>query len=284
MIKTGIMSTAYFGISDYEQGIKKLKSHGYDCVDYRAIESPFSELFSYSETQFDSYFKALGQCAREEGVEIVQIHGLWPRYADGDLSGVDKDMEFYLKEMRAMECMGSKRFVLHPCLPYGWGEEAIKEKAFEETVKTVGRLLPYAKQSGIMICVENLPVKKGHSFSSIQELKKLIRTINDGNVKACFDTGHNYCTGEDVYESIMLLGEDLEALHVHDAMCGQDRHLIPFHGEIEWDKFIKGLNDIRYQGCLSLETEISLKMPEEIREKMQKALAELARWFASQIK
>ena len=60
-------------------------------------------------------------------------------------------------------------------------------------------------------------------------------------------------------------------------------HLIPFQGEVEWDKFIKGLKDIKFDGCISLETGINRKTPLTILEQMQISLAQLARWFASQI-
>lgn len=283
MIKTGIMSSAYFDIDDYAEGLKKVKLHGYDCIDYQQIASPFSSLFDYSDEEFEAYFKNLGACAKENGIEIYQMHGLWPRYADGDPNGVDKDLGLYIRQLQAGYYMGCKRFVLHPCLPYGWGEEPIKEKAFEETLNTISNLLPYAKRFGIIICLENLPHKKSHSFSDINELKKVIRTVDSKFVKACLDTGHSHCTGEDIYECIKTLDSDLEALHVHDASCGQDRHLIPFQGEVDWSKFIQGLKEIRFNGCISLETEISKNTPSPICEELQVSLSKIARWMANEI-
>lgn len=283
MLKTGIESTAYFGVEDYEQGLKKMKLHGYDCADYQEVASPSSILFGYSDGAFERYFKELGACAKETGIEFYQMHGLWPRYTDKDWNLFDKDIELYQKEFLVAKYIGCKRLVIHPCMPYGWGVELDKGKAFEQTLEMVETLLPYAKQTDTLICVENMPFAKGHSFSEIAEIKRLIATVNDERVKACFDTGHNNCSQEDIYECIVTLGEDLEALHVHDDLRRQDRHLLPFQGEVDWDKFIKGLQKIGYTGCISLETQISKKMPEPIREKMQLALSEIARFFALQI-
>ena len=277
------MSTAYFGIDDYADGLKRVKLHGYDCIDYQNIASPFSPLFSYSDKEFEEYFNRLGECAKQNGIEIYQMHGLWPRYADGDLSGADRDFDLYVKQLKAGKYMGCKRFVLHPCLPYGWGEEPIKEKAFEETLKTIYKLLPYATEFDIVICVENLPHKKSHSFSNIGEIKRLVRTVDSAFVKSCFDTGHSHCTQEDIYDCIKTLGSDLETLHVHDTMCGQDRHLIPFQGEVDWSKFIKGLKEIGFNGCISLETQIGKNTPNPMRENMQISLSKIARWIAEQI-
>lgn len=114
-------------------------------------------------------------------------------------------------------------------------------------METIEKLLPFAKKGGITICVENLPCRKEHSFSNIYELKKLIQEFRDPNVKACFDTGHSHYTGESIYECITVFGENLATLHVHDTVKGDDRHLIPFQGEIDWEKFIKGLNDVKYK-------------------------------------
>ena len=283
MLKTGIKSTAYFGVSDYEKGLKKAKAHGYDCVDYQGVTSPSSELFAYSDDLFEKYFKELGECAKDAGIEIHQMHGLWPRNADSDWNVLDKDVELYHKEFIAAQYMGCKRLVIHPCMPYGWGAELDKNKAFEQTLQVIEKILPYAKQTGTFICLENMPFWKGHSFSSIFEIKSIIQIMNDKHVRACFDTGHNNYTKEDVYESIVMLGEHLETLHVHDYMNCQDRHLIPFQGEVDWDKFVKGLKEIKYQGCISLETQISLKTPEPMREKMQLALSDIARWLADQV-
>ena len=283
MLKTGIVSSAYFGIEDYEQGIQKMKAHGYDCMDYQDIMSCGSVLFTYSDSDFERYYRDFGACAKDAGVEIYQMHGLWPRHADGDISKTEQDIELYIKQLHAGHYMGCKRVILHPSMPYGWAEEPCKEKAFEETAKTIERLLPYAQKYGIILCVENMPFVKTHSFSNIGEIKRLVRTFDNANIKACLDTGHLNYTQENIYETILALGDDLEALHVHDDVHRQDRHLIPFQGQIDWNGFVKGLKEIGFKGCISLETEISRKTPEPAREYLRKGLAELARWFAQQI-
>ena len=144
-------------------------------------------------------------------------------------------------------------------------------------------LLPYAQKFGIILCLENMPFRKPHSFSDIGEIKKVVSTLHHENVKACLDTGHSSCTQENVYECIITLGKDLETLHVHDDKRCRDGHLIPFQGEVDWNGFIRGLKEIEYHGCISLETGISKNIPEPMREQMQKALSGIARWFAEQI-
>ena len=144
-------------------------------------------------------------------------------------------------------------------------------------------MLPVAKNEGVTICLENIPSPEGHSFSKIKDTKELIRSINDRNVKICYDIGHCNAMGEDQYESIKLYGDDLVALHVHDDMNRQDRHIMPYQGQIKWDMVIKGLHDIGFKGCVSLETEVAPQTPEPMREQMRIALSGIARYIANSI-
>jgi sugar phosphate isomerase/epimerase len=59
--------------------------------------------------------------------------------------------------------------------------------------------------------------------------------------------------------------------------------MLPLQGVFEWEDFIRGLNEIGYQGCFNLETGIPWSFPEPIREKMQIEVANLAKWFAAKI-
>lgn len=284
MIKVGCASTYYFGEKDFAQGMRKMKAHGYDCIDYQNIVSSASPIFGYNADEFERYFTELGACAKETGLEIYQMHGLWPREADGALKISEKDIELYEKQLVAAGKMGCKRLVIHPCMPYGWGVGEDSNLAFAQTAETIERLLPTAKAKNVIICLENMPFRnKAHSFSDIGETKKLIQTFACDNVKACFDTGHSHVSGEDPYECVKTLGDDLACLHVHDTKYEQDMHMLPLQGVVDFDGFIRGLNEIGYQGCFNLETGIPWRFPEPIREKMQIELASLAKWFAAKI-
>lgn len=54
-MKIGIGSTSYFSTYDYEEGFKKIKSHGYDCVDYKNISSTKSEIYNLSDEEFRDF-------------------------------------------------------------------------------------------------------------------------------------------------------------------------------------------------------------------------------------
>jgi len=282
MITTGIESCAYFTKRDYAEGLKKIASHGYDCIDYRDFTNPNCEFYSLEKEEFIKFFKGLKQAADDAGLKIWQMHE--------NLSRNDSTAEFRTKNvlmgekaLRAAGILGCKYYVIHPVLPYGWGKEPDVREALDVTTETILRLLPMAKNEGVSVCLENIPLPEGHSFSKIKDTKEIVRNIDDASVGVCFDTGHCNAMGEDQYESIKMLGKDIFCLHVHDDMNRQDRHLIPYQGQIQWKNVIKGLRDIGFGGCVSIETEVSPQTPEPMREQMRIALAGIARHIAHEI-
>ena len=77
-MRVGLESCAYFGLYDYEEGFKKLKEHGYSCIDYAELANRHSDLFTFSEDKYRGFLMEIGASAKKHDVEITQLHGLWP--------------------------------------------------------------------------------------------------------------------------------------------------------------------------------------------------------------
>lgn len=280
MIKTGIKSGAYFALEDYEKGFQKLHEHGYDCVDL-GLAIPSVPLYSLTESEYERFLTAVADSAVANGVEIFQMHGLWSSdmVVDTDEKR-HRQAEFYKKQLRGAAFLGCKNMVIHPCMPCGWwGDAQHRDEMLNRQMDELEAILPTAEQFGVTICLENMPL----GIATTSFIKELVRTANHKLVKACFDTGHAHVQKENIYESLLLLGGDLQVLHVHDNNGQLDLHLPPFMGNIDWNGFVSALKTIRYNGCLSLETGINETMPNPMKEKMQIALAETARYFAKQL-
>ncbi len=285
MIKTGIHSCGYLGrlkLDGYEEVLKKIKSHGYDCIDYSELSSPNSPLYAMSETDYEKYLRAFGETAKSVGLEICQMHGLWPTFGDTTDDGKAKTFEYFVKEIYAARFLGCPKLVLHPRMPKGWGGGE-KQEVIDANVQLLQDLLPYARENSVTLCLENMPLKSDRTFSTVEEWKAVLETVNDPLAKACLDTGHLSAMGVDLYDAVVQMGDYIVAMHVHDDRFGQDRHLPPFQGNLNWAGFIKGLKAIHFDGCISLETEISLSTPEPMRERMQIELANVARYIADEI-
>ena len=284
MLKTGIISSAFFTIDDFESGMKKVREYGYDGVDYQELASiKDSPIYKMSESAAERYLIEVRDCAKANGVEIHQMHGVWPHVDDTTKEGREQTIEHIKRNIRDAKTLGCPRVVIHPCMPcLYWGNPYVEEEDFEVNTHLLSSLLPVAKEYGVKICFENMPFPKWSVFSQAAKIKQLVSQFNDEHIKVCLDTGHFNSEKKDIYETVCLLGSDLETLHVHDDFYGQDRHLIPYQGEIDWQSFLRGLKDISYKGCISLETRIAESTPEPMKTQMALALSGIARHMANE--
>ena len=284
MLKTGILSTAYFGFNDFEQGMKKLRSHGYDGFDYQGLVSIVnSPIYTMSEGAAERYLTEVKDCAKANGLEIYQLHGAWPHVEDSTKEGREQTIAYFKKDIVFAKMLGCPNVIVHPCMPRLCSGDAVEKEDFALNTHLLQSLAPVAEEYGVTVCFENMPFPVGSYFSKVSNVKKLLQEIGNPYIKACLDTGHFNVEKGDVCQAITLLGDDLVALHIHDDKNGQDRHLLPFQGELDWNGFVQGLQNISYQGFLSLETQIQRSTPEPILEEMRLCLSKIAKWLAQKI-
>ena len=115
-------------------------------------------------------------------------------------------------------------------------------------------LLPFAKDHGVKIATENMwnwnketdeaaPAACSHHDNFLAHIK----AVNDPYLVACLDIGHAEMRGLDTSAEKMIrtLGDSLQALHLHDNDRWHDSHQIPFSMEIDFEKVVKALKDIK---------------------------------------
>ena len=282
MLKTCIESDAYMGGYDYVEGLKKAKEHGYDAIDYQNFFIDSEPYNKYSDQEYLEYLKSIKKAADDAGIEICQVHGINPlKEFMEEYPEVDAKFE---RQLITCKELGSKYLVIHP---YTDGYVYLAEshaRIYEKNKQALKVMLSVAKKYGVTICLENLPFR-WHEMCRVTEIKRLVRDINDENLGVCFDTGHANVMREDIYKSIIILGDDLKTLHVHDNFGGaDDRHYIPYKGNIDWDAFVKGLNEIGFKGYMNLETMIERKTPEPMKEQLQKGLYGIAKYLADKVR
>lgn len=282
MIKIGNISSAYFGLDDYAQGLKKMKEHGYDCVDFQELMTMDSPLYALSDEEFALTLNAIRDTAAENGLEIYQLHSLWPTAGDETEEGRQKSLWYYRRSILGAKHLGCKRVVVHPWMPHGWNN-GTPEEFFEINVRLMQALMPTARECGVYVCLENMPFRKGTTFSTVEEWIAVLDAVNDEYAKACLDTGHLEAMEVDPYVCVLAVKNYLEAMHVHDSRRAMDLHLFPYQGALDWESFVRGLREIHFDGCISLETQVGDNVPKSAKEPMQKALVLLAKSIASQI-
>ena len=73
--------------------------------------------------------------------------------------------------------------------------------------------------------------------------------------RPCLDTGHAHWCREDLPAAVRHCGRRLVHVHVSDnhGHAGQDEHLLPYEGTIDWAGFYQALKSIHYDGVLMYE-------------------------------
>ena len=90
--------------------------------------------------------------------------------------------------------------------------------------------------------------------ANVHELVELVDSFNDPkHVGVCYDFGHGNLGGPFHRQNLNIIGSRLHAIHVQDNHGMSDEHLLPFHGNINWQEAMEGLADIDYDGDLTYE-------------------------------
>ncbi len=194
-----------------------------------------------------TYAKELRHIGEECGMVCNQAHAPFPVYAP----------EVWDALPRALECAavaGAPVCVVHPD----------NYKTAEENAEMYAKLLPYAKDFGVKIAVENMWLwdkekdeAKAAACSHHTDFLAHIEAVGDPHLVACLDIGHAEMRGlsTDAPTVIRTLGPHLAAIHMHDNNKWKDSHILPFTGLIDFPAVIEALRDVGYRGDMTMEVD-----------------------------
>ena len=177
--------------------------------------------------------------------------------------------------------LGSKHYIIHPIMPFGTNDVSHEKEAYEMNLEFMNRLCNVGRENGIIVCFENMPFAN-LSLASVQATLDFVKTINSDYFKMCLDTGHCTMFHTAPGDAARLIGtEYLYAVHIHDNDGIKDRHQMPFSGVIDWADFGKSLQEIGFDGVISLETGVPGSIPDALREYEEIGLAKKIRYIAN---
>ena len=278
-MEIGIQSRAYerFGTDRY----RMMYADGFRYCDL-GLSNTEKELYNCEESDFLRLLREELALAEEAGIVFSQIHGPW-RYPPQDATPEDRAerKEKMEKCFRAAKLLKCRYVVIHPIMPFGTKEDPDPEGMFQMNVEFFRSLLPAARENGVIICIENMPMSK-LSISPPAETLRLIEAIDDPNVAFCLDTGHSIVRDTQPGEAVRMGAKYLRVLHVHDSDGERDRHWYPGTGAVDWDDFTAALKEVGYAGVMSLETRPDADLTEEQHRLEDQKLAVIARKLADQ--
>jgi sugar phosphate isomerase/epimerase len=225
------------------------------------------------------YVKSIRLLESGESKPAITIEGTCVDFATEE--GCQKQIECFKKSIIGAKYLGCPQIVVHPFMP-GLETNSPSKEELPLNVRLWKQVASFAREHGIVVCIENVAAPNGTLMSYIENIKWVFDEVGDEYIKACLDTGHFEAVGTDICGAICLLGDHLAALHVHDSAFGQDRHNPPFQALVDWKGFTKGLKAIGFKGAISLETMICTGTPQPMLDQMQRALSGIARYLATE--
>ena len=251
-----------------EKAFELLGQIGFEAIDVRIHTGWMGDM----REDYVSQCGKLKQIAKANNIVAGQLHAPDPSYVNGDSEKTQKMFEAIVRSIDAARILEAPYVVVHPPIPVEYKYNDYKAETKEISMDFYGRLLPYAKESGVKIAIENMwnydKMRKRICptvCSTAEEMADYVDTLGQEWFCACLDLGHSLLTYERPEDAIRLLGERLKVVHIHDVDGIDDLHTIPYLGACNWDACCQAFADIGYTGDINFETAGFLKrFPQEL--------------------
>lgn len=273
-MKIGIGMGSYTRPYGMEEGLRRLKAHGYDALDYGAFINSQNPLFNMNDSEFKTTLRGRREMIEANGLFVNQTHGVW-RCPAFDASEYNRAERFaaMVTGIRGTALLGAPYFVIHCIMPFGENDPDHREELWAMNADFYGRLCRVAADEGVTVCLENLPFIP-LKLSSTYEVLDFVRMMDLDNFKVCLDTGHAAVYGHSPADMVRMIGKDyLATLHVHDNDGRYDGHWRPGEGVVDWADFGRALREIGFEGVVNLETGPEQTDDPTVREVSELALA-----------
>lgn len=268
----------------YRKAFRLIKSAGFDAADVSLVDMVHPDS-PFNQPGYQEYALQIRKWADEAGLIINQTHAPFVYPLDQWELG-DELMPILKRSLEISGIFGADTEIIHPYHhPEYLGHE---DEMFRKNMEYYGELLPAAREYNVRIAVENMfqtdPVR-GYichdTCSQLYDFLRYIDTLNDEYAVACLDIGHIALIyqNDQPWDFIYGLGHDrLKSLHIHDNNRISDQHLLPYQGDINWQKVTQALGEIDYDGYFTYETDGNLKnCDDEFLPVHLKYMADLAR-------
>lgn len=243
---------------------------------YRVIDINFCDYkgnFDFlSQDNWMEYIKRMKELKYELNIDYSQSHIPFYNVASPDFSNNELYEEMVKRSIIASGELGVKWAVMHP----GTAEDVNCSSEVSKK-RNIEYFLPHielAVKNNVGIAIENMADFPGSKTirryaATPEELCDLVDYFNDKNVGICWDFGHANLMRYDQTICLRYVGKRLKALHVADNRGKDDDHLLPFYGDIKWEKIMKTLVEIEYEGDFTYEVHGQVeRMPDELTDEV----------------
>ena len=250
----------------YDEFFDVLGAAGFDAVDFMLNDLVFDDS-EMQQANTVEYCKMIKDAATKSGLTVEQTHAPF-QFKNWDDEAHFESVIFprIVRSLEMSALLGAKISVVHPLHHRVY--KGHEEEIFQLNMNFYKRLIPYCKEFGVKVGIENMwqrdPKRKSivmDTCNTAEELARYIDTLDSEYMVACLDLGHVGLAirDDEAQDVIRALGHDrLKALHVHDNNYQTDGHLLPYFGKMNWVEITSALADIRYDGSLTYEVSSDL--------------------------
>lgn len=245
------------------ESIRRLKKIGFSHIDLNLCGMARNENEFCRDDWREKTFE-LKEEAQRLGVTFVQCHSPYFVRKNAALVPCD-DYDAYFKGMLARSLdiahiLSIPFAVVHPALV-----EDADAKQYDVQVKATVELhrefLEKAAALGIRPAFENCGFCRDG-----EDLNMLCDRLARYNAGVCWDIGHGNLKKTDQCADIASLKGRILCVHTHDNSGKNDDHLMPFFGNIAWEKVLPALRKAEFKNDLVLEVAQNKNLPEELRD------------------
>ena len=249
-------TTGDFGFycSSDEERIRELHRAGFRYIDLSMYV--FKPDSPYMGEGWREEVLRLRECAEGLGMKFVQAHSQGGNPLSDDPKHVDFLLRATLRSIEICQLLGIENTVVHS----GYEKGISKEEWFQKNKAFYERLLSTAERCSVNVLCENSTKSNMGSryfINSGKDMRAFIEYVDHPRFHGCWDTGHANCEGSQ-YEEIMVLGNELYAIHYNDNHGEKDDHVAPFLGRLNHDEVLNALIDVGFGGYFTLECDSSL--------------------------
>jgi sugar phosphate isomerase/epimerase len=149
-------------------------------------------------------------------------------------------------------------------------EDDTYEAAWERTVGVFGRLAPHAESRGVVLCIEPLAPTETNFIKTAEEARRLVETVDHPAFQMMLDVKAMCGDVEPIPRIIRRSAPYLRHFHANDESLGG-----PGSGETDFRPIVEALEEIDYEGWVSVEVFDFSPGPEQIAHQSINYLREL---------
>src|SRR5579864_1938241 len=248
-------STNAFKRYSLEDSIKEISAIGYEGIEI-LCDVPHAYPPEFSEKKIQTIKNLLS----ENNLQISNLNAFTlfaigdtyhPSWIEDDKKSRETRVTHTIDCIKMAKKLGAKNISTEPGGPLDGMDKhnfSQMEKLFIDGLQEASKV---AEKEGVKILVEPEP---SLLLENSKQFKNFIKKVNSEYVKLNFDIGHFFCVSEDPAHLVYELADYTD--HFHLADIAQNRvhnHLIPGLGVIDFAQVFQAIDEIGYNGFVTVE-------------------------------